>query len=502
VTGIVQRDGDQTSPSIWGERIVFLDDRNGGDLDVVLAGLDGVTVRDVTSGDAAAQGWPRIYGDYLAYRNPGEVVVELLGGARVFEPPLAAPGTGRLVLSSSVVAWEQDDAAGGTDVAWRRLADGAAGVTELRGGAGPQGAVAVSYDWVGWIDSDDPLGDSVHLVDTRNVARAATLRVPDHDPALGHDALVELSIWTSTPSLPPVIAVTVAPAGAADGVRQLVVVDAAGTVLARLDYESAKVNPHLFSDWVGFEDLTFTNSQVTLWRWTAPPDPLPELYIPSMTATEQRLHDLVVAGDWMKVVWAGREQGGDFDIYLGESDLPLDAGGGGSGSGDPASCDLPDDDAFAIVEVDRVTAKPSPWGTGLSLELPTNFLVCMDSVDVTSGWVAVGTRVVAAPGDFGVGEVHREARITVDAGQGAIGAVLAGKPGASLRMRLFVDGGDGNGASDGATCAERGDCPEPPTSFVRDASSSTCATAGGFGDALLLLFPAALLLGGRRRSRR
>ena len=206
VTPIVQLPADQTAPSLWGDRIVYLD-ATDGDLDVVLADLGGVTLGEITANDGVAQGWPRIFGDYVAYRNPGEVVVRGLGGELVMDP--VAPGTGKLVLSAGVVAWEEEDAFGSTDVAWRRLADGAAGVTEHRAGAGRQDSVAVSYDWIAWIDHDDAGGPAIRLANTAVQAEPISVRVPDHDPLAGQDTLVELSIWTATPSLPPSSSLTV-----------------------------------------------------------------------------------------------------------------------------------------------------------------------------------------------------------------------------------------------------------------------------------------------------
>jgi uncharacterized protein (TIGR03382 family) len=312
--------------------------------------------------------------------------------------------------------------------------------------------------------------------------------------------VVELALWTVAPLRPPMMAVTVAPAGGAPEDRQIVVLDADGTFRGRLDLPGEKVNPHLFGDFVGYEDLTFTNSQVRLWKWSSPPDPLPELHAPVLSASEQKLHDLVVVGKQLQVVWSDRQPLGDFDIYLFEADLPLDPGV------DPPSvavqCDDENPTVIAELEVTRLTAKPEPWGTDLTLLAATNVLVCLDAVDVTAGWVVAGTRVVAGPEDFGRGELHREARVALAAGEGGFGAVLAGKPGASLRMRLLLDAGGGGDGGSGTTCASRGDCPPAPAGLTKEAVPSGCATSGGYGTLVLLLLPAALLLSTRRRSRR
>lgn len=510
VRPIVEGPGNQTAPSISLGSIAYLDDASG-DVAVKVAPLLGGAPFTVepTGTDGVAQDWPRLSGNVVAYRNPDQVVVS--GAvARPFTVE-EAWGMGRTVLGPGVVGWEQLEAearTGDTDVAWRRLSDPEGAFQQLRGGAGRQGAIAAADDWIGWVDFAVPgtldaagvgsAAGELHVVNTGALAGEATFRVPNHG-VLGVDAVVELALWNPGRLGPPRMAVTVAPAGGAADDRQIVVLDSDGTFMARLSLPGKKVNPHLFGDFVGYEDLSFTNSQVRLWKWSAPPDPLPEIHAPDLSASEQKLHELVVSGR-LQVVWSDRKPLGDFDIYLFEADLPLDPDVDPPAV--PAQCDDANPTVIAELEVPRLTAKPEPLGTALTLLADTNVLVCLDAVDVTSAWVVAGTQVVAGPGDFGRGEQHREARLTLAAGQGGFGAVLAGKPGASIRMRLLVDAGENGDGASGSTCAATGDCPPPPKGLTKEAAPSGCASSGGYGTLTLLLLPAALLLSTRRRSRR
>jgi len=133
-------------------------------------------------------------------------------------------------------------------------------------------------------------------------------------------------------------------------------------------------------------------------------------------------------------------------------------------------------------------------------EAATPVLVCIDATDVTAAWVGVGSRVVASPADFDRETLSLEARLTVSAGDGRVGAVITGKPGCSLRVRVLADpGGNANGAGDQSTCSARGDCPPPPRGLV---SHFGCGTGGGAGSAAsLVLLAFAALRPARRRGR-
>lgn len=510
VRALVAGPGDQTAPSLSGGRLAYLDDADG-DVDVRVAAADGTFLFDVTAEDGRDQSWPRISGDVVAYREPDAVhVVNLADPGLSF----SVEGTGLeapIALGPLVVAWQQSDGVPGSaegDVAWRRLADGKAGVTVVRADAGDQRSVSVAWGWVGWLDFSFPgtPGDGVvpglasgaiRLLDTVD-GRELTVRVPNRTAGPAIDLLMELSIAAPGAGVPPTVAViaTIAEVAAED--RQVVVLDAAGGVLARLATAGEKLNPHLVGDWVGFEHRSLLNAQVFLWNWRAPLEPLPDLHAPRLSGAEQKLHDLELlstpAGEKLSAAWAERQAAGDYDLWGYEASLPLEPDL--DPPDEPANCDDADPVLLGELVALRLTGKPRPHAAPIAFDAPQNVLVCMDGLDVTAGGAAVGTKLVAGPEDFGRGEVHREARFAVAAGEGAIAALLAGKPGGSLRVRVLRDGELPPAVPpDVATCAADGTCRPPPPGLTKG-----CTSSGGAGGLALLLFPA-LLLERRRRGR-
>jgi hypothetical protein len=251
-------------------------------------------------------------------------------------------------------------------------------------------------------------------------------------------------------------------------------------------------------EWVGFEASDDQlKPQVTLWHYTDASG-APWLFLPSPTGSFQKLHDLLVTQQTVRVVWSD-DSSGDFDIYMFVAPVqdvlaPRTVVG-------PASCDS-GDTPIGQFTVTRAKAGPSVGGTLFTANAATPVLVCIATQGVTSGWIGVGSQVVAAPGDFGQGSLTREVRLTVGAGEGRAGASLEGGPGAELHVRIFADGGgSGNAASDLGTCGGRGDCPPAPSGLAKRGGLG-CSTSSGYGSLASLLLPAALLLAPRRRRSR
>lgn len=510
VRALVVAPGDQTAPSLSNGRLAYLDDADG-DVDVRVAAADGTFLFDVTAQDGRDQSWPRISGDVVAYREPDAIRVVNLADAGLSFSVLGTGEIAPLALGPVVVAWEQSDGLPGSvggDVAWRRLADGEDGVTVVQSAAGDQRSVSVAWGWVGWLDLSVPgtPGDgavpglaqgAIRLLDTVE-GRELTVRVPNRTAGPAIDLLRELSIAAPGAGVAPTVAVIGMIADGAAEDRQVVVLDAAGAELARLATGGEKINPHLVGDWVGFEDLSLVSPQVFLWNWRAPVEPRPDLHAPRLNGATQKLHDLELlstpAGEKLSAAWAEVQAAGDYDLWGYEASLPLEPDL--DPPDEPANCDDADPVLLGELVALRLTAKPKPYAAPITFDAPQNVLVCMDGVDVTAGGAAVGTQLVAGPEDFGRGEVHREARFSVAAGDGAIAAILAGKPGGSLRVRVLRDGElPPPVPPDLATCAADGTCQPPPPGLTKG-----CTSSGGAGGLALLLIPAAMLAL-RRRSR-
>lgn len=519
--------GNQTAPSLWGSRVAYLDDSLGPP-DVYVTELATSAVTRVTS-DGRAHGAPAINSGFLASRVDGAVELYLASSLAQYKS-IAAPGSGRTVLSSELVAWEQD-ASGGGDVGWYRVASAAPVVLSL---PGTQRAVAAYFDWVAYID--DSGAGAVHVVDTRD----GSDRVVFNGAAGTAGMLLDVSVWAANSLTAPLVAVSMGGVAA----TEIAVVDADGVEQQRLAIPGMKLNPHLRGDWVGFEDLSTGVSQVVLWnRLTS------RLFVPAPTGSLQILHDLMVTATSLSVVWADKAST-DFDVYALEVTLPLP---------DPpppviqpATCSdataivladitvIPDgrlrlhdrertgrcdhadrrhdeerDDGYHEANVHDdigggVTAESAlrrgAGGAYFRADAATPVLVCIDVDRIVSGWVGIGSRVVASPAELKSGVATLEARLVVQPGEGRAGAVVSGRPGGSLRVRVLSDpGGSGNGPSDGATCGARWDCPPPSAGLARHGHFG-CGSAGSAGSyTAILLVGLGFLVGAgplRRRPRR
>ncbi|MGB8931045.1 MAG: hypothetical protein WCC48_07340 [Anaeromyxobacteraceae bacterium] len=482
-TPIVTGPGDQTDPSLSGTFIAYLGSTARGTEIFIQSLAPGSTPGQQTFDDVD-QGPPHLVNLRYAFRSPGVVEVRDLTGAALSIVTGDGPFLGQTALSPSLVAWVEAGTDTGTDVGWQRFGDPLPPRTVLRD-PGDQHSISVTGDWIAYVD-----GGSVKLVNTA----ADTVQSFDV-PGTAED----VSIWSAV-GAPPRLAVLALPEGGDGTTKAIHVLDSTdGTLVASLTTPGLKVHPRLFDDWVGFEASDDQlKPQVTLWHF-ADASGTPWLFMPSPTGSYQKLHDLVVTTEIVQVVWSD-DSSGDFDIYMFEAPLqdvlaPPTAVG-------PASCDS---SATPIGQftVTRAKAGPSAGGTLFTANVATPVLLCIAAQDVTSGWIGAGSQVVAAPGDFGQGSLTREVRLTVGAGEGRVGAVLEGGPGAELRVRIFADGGgNGNVASDLGTCvAGSVGCPPAPAGLAKRGGLG-CSTSSGYASLASLLLPAALLLAPRRRRSR
>lgn len=494
---LVSAPGNQTAPSLRSGAVAYLDDLGVvGGLDAVrFTPLSGGAPRPVTD-NSAPHAWPRLGDGVVAYRSPDHVELVSLQDVYAALPPalpvpdrIFAKGMGRIALGQGFVAWEQEsnDPLNSTDVAWQPIGGAKwTGSPTVLAAKGRQGGVAAVGVWLAWIDFE--AGSVVHVRDTTGQSPERVLDLK----ALG--TVTEIALDASSVSgLPRLV---VASLSGAD--TRIDVVEGTLPPVATLQYPGAKVNPHLYGGWVGFEDLSTSVSQVVLWDWLGSAGGPPKRYLPWMSGTEQRLHDLVVSAG-VDVVWSQMTATLGFDIYRYYSDLPMEA----VLKAGPPTATCADPDPAAELTVTRGTGKPTPDGRSFPLNGATTLLVCMEASDATAAWVAAGEKVVAAPGDFGRGWVSREVRVAATAGRDydTVGAVVAGKPGSTLHVKVFLEsGGNGNGSS-GSTCGATGSCPPAPAGLARGGSFG-CSSAGAPASLVLLLLPAALLLAPRRRPRR
>lgn len=519
--------GDQTSPAMWGAELAYVQ-QTGAARDVFLANLadpkNPVITPISSSGDVV--GGPAINGSYLSYRRSGAVELFSLIAGRGYAT-ITAPGAGRSSLSTTIIAWDQD-AAGGSDVAWVPLGAGAPVILARQGA---QHAVAAAYGWIAFIDESD--SGSVHLLDTRFVNIADPLSLASSEARVyqgsssGVGKVLDVAIWAADPVSIPRLAVTV-DAGVAGA--DIVIVDPAMAAPVSLGVVGGKLNAHLLDGWVAYEDLSTGISQVRLWEWSTG-----RLFYAAMTGAPQTLNFLVAADAVLEALWTA-EGVADLDIFEFSLALPLPPPPG------PGSDGVTCADAGAVVLADfTVTAGGRPdvdlevtrdvraggddhgddgwhvretgshderwhseraWRSfgfaSFDAPSPRRVLFCIDAVDVASAWIGVGSEVVAAPADFRMGVLSLQAGLTVAAGDGRVGAVVIARPGGSLRVRVLDDpAGDLNGPPLGSTCAQHGNCPPPPGGIL---SKFGCGSSGGAGDLASLLLTG--LVAGRPMRRR
>jgi hypothetical protein len=490
-TPLVTGAGDQTAPSLSGNFLAYLG-TVGGKSDIFLLTLEPVGEPSQKTTDGGLKGPPELVGLRYAFRIPNSVeIYDLMGDVQHVDIDDGG-SLGQTALSDSLVAWVEATGDTGTNVGWQRFPTGPEIPPKVvLAYSGDQHSLSVAGDWLAFVD------DGVAKLVNTSVSSE-----PRSFPVAG--TAVDVSLWVDGEQAR--LAVLAVPTGG-DGTSKVIHVLDRDDAARHWALETAgdKVNPHLYADWVGFEASTEQIAPaVTLWHFTDDGGE-PWLFRPWPTGSYQLLHDFVVAEGKVRVAWADKASGADdFDIYKFEAPLAdvLAPRAGGA-----TSCET---DALPIgrFTITRTTKSPTAGGSWLNLpnQAATPVLVCLEAAGVTAGWVGVGSQVVAAPGDFGQGALEREVRLTLAPGEGRAGAVIAGGPGATLSVKVYVandGGGDGNGGSDSATCAATGECPPAPPGLSKGASGPfSCATAGGYASLAMLLLPAAALLAPRRRRSR
>ncbi|HET9553279.1 MAG TPA: hypothetical protein VFP50_09955 [Anaeromyxobacteraceae bacterium] len=456
---VVTGPGDQSAPSVSGPRLAYTDD-SSGTRQVWVHDLATGAATQLSSG-AVDHGAPDLDRTTVAFTGPDglHLMAADTGAHLAFVP---ATGAAHPSLSPQLVAWEQAGP-GGRDVAFMPLGTVA---PQVIAGAGDEHAPSASYGWIAWLDES-----GAGAIRLRDAAGAVTT------PFAGRAGKV--SLWASSPLASPLLAAVVT--GAA-GDPDLVVLDATGE-RARLARPGEQRNPTLFGEWVGFEDLSTGVSQVGIWQWSTG-----RVVFPSPSSSDQVLNDVAVEQSQLRVAWADA-RAGNLDVYLFTAALPLPDLPPGQ-----ATCDDPVAPVLADLTVHRTEGRSLTGSARFGVSKETATLVCIDAAHVSSAWVALDCDELATPGDFDPHVRHLEARRTLAAGDHVAGALVLGKPGASLRVRVLADGWTAPARSG---CLSGVDCP---------LSSATprglgCAT-GGAGGVLALLAPLLLLARSRRRSRR
>jgi hypothetical protein len=375
-----------------------------------------------------------------------DIVSGLLSAAAPWPAMQSNPG-----LSRRLAAWE--DSRLGNAVIWVR--DLQKGGDRAVTGPGPQAKPRVSGALVVYVDLADNRSIKVHDVDT-----GATVLVhpgPAESASVdGVQGVVALSSLSTDPGNIEVHAVS-------------------GGLIAALDMPGAQVNPRVSGEWVAFEDLSTGTSRVILWNWM-----LGALYAPPAVNSIQRLNDL----EWPRVVYSD-DRNGDYDVFMyetafvpppppdggtdggtdggadggidggadggidGGADGGIDGGvdggidggvdGGHDGGPVPASCGDANATVLADLLVDRVWKRPDAANVEFRVPRETHVLVCIDPDRVSSAWVLLDDEAIATPRDFNHHVTHLERRREVEEGTNRVGAVIAGKPGASIRVRVLLD---------------------------------------------------------------
>jgi hypothetical protein len=119
----------------------------------------------------------------------------------------------------------------------------------------------------------------------------------------------------------------------------------------------------------------------------------------------------------------------------------VDGGVDGGFDGGPggAGCDDPNATVLAELFVERARKEPDAATLVFRVLREAYVLVCIDPDRVSSAWVLLDDEAIATPRDFNPNVTHLERRREVEEGANRVGAVIAGKPGASIRVRVLLD---------------------------------------------------------------
>ena len=454
---------------------------------------------------------PAVADDLLVYVDEGPfgprrgnvVLMSITQGSSVQVSPFAAY-QGAPAVSARLVAWEDDrSATTGRDV---RVHDVLMGGEWSITGAGSQHGPRASGTLVSYLD------DAAGAVEVYDLATGLTTVAY---PAQAVFADVDGS------------AVVVQTLGG-----DVEVWSTDGRPLAALALPGLQSNPHLSGDWVAFQDYSTLVSRVIVWNWKSG-----DLYAPPAGTSTQTLNDVA----WPRVAYVDdRTLATREDIYLydtsadggtdggadggtdggvdggpdggtdggadggvdggtdGGADGGVDGGAdggvdGGADGGAPARCDDPSAVPLSQIDVLRENAGPDARNIEFTSKVEIPVLVCVDAQEVSSAWVLLDDEAVARPNDFNMNVVHVERRRSVPAGPNRLGALVAGKPGARLAVRLLPDPAGGPAPVAGA--ALKG--PGPPRA---DPMPAQGCSGGAAGLGALVPLAAWLLAPRRRRS--
>ncbi|HET6922625.1 MAG TPA: hypothetical protein VFI16_05705 [Anaeromyxobacteraceae bacterium] len=399
---------------------------------------------------AADQFSPAVAGDLLVYLDEGlfgprrgnVILLSLTDGLPPSPVSCFAAFQGSPAVSDSLVAWEDERGADRDVWVHDLLRGGEWSIT----GAGFQHTPRTSGTLVSYLD------DAEGAVKVYDLARPAGEKTTVAYPGLAAFADVD---------------------GAAVAVQtlggDLEVWSTDGRPLAALALPGLQANPHISGDWVAFEDSSTQVSRVIVWNWRTG-----DLYAPPAGTSSQTLNDI----SWPRVAYVddrsqitGRKTGRDIFLYDtsvdgvdggidGGVDGGIDGGvdggvdggddggtdggtDGGVDGGSPRDCDDTSVAPLAELRVLREGGGPDAVNLAFTAEAEVPALACIDARDVSSAWVLLDDEAVARPNDFSQQVVHLERRRSVVAGPNRLGAIIAGKPGSSLAVKLLPDPGGG-----------------------------------------------------------
>jgi hypothetical protein len=516
--GIVVKVGDQVEPALSGSFVAYTD-RAQEPTEVwycrLQKGLTCPAFRVPASPGSPYppnQYAPAVAGDVLVYVDEGQYGPRRGNVVRVsitqgYSAPVSSVDAAqrRPAVSDRLVAWEDDrDAATGSDI------------------------------WV----HDDLLGGewSITGPGTQRVPRASGTLVSYLDDAAGAVKVYDLTTGTTTVAFP-------APAVFADVDGTAVVVETlagnvevwptdvrstSGRPLAALVLQDQQSNPHISGDWVAFEDVSTLARRIIVWNWKTG-----DLFAPPAGTSSQTLNDI----SWPRVVYVDdRNKATGADIYLfdtradggtqggghgcrggdgddhggghggghgckgGDGDDDGDGHGckdGGAGGGTPRGCDDARAVPMAEFRVVRERGGPDAVNLEFTAEAEVPVLACIDACGVSSAWVLLDDEALARPNDFNMRVVHVERRRSVAAGPNRLGALIAGRPGAWLAVRLIPDPAGGPAPVAGAAL----ETPTPGAASLQAQPGPAQGCSGGAAG-LAAALPLGAWMLRRRRPRR
>lgn len=434
---LVADPGDQTSPSIDGQFVVYSGPGPSGALEVLLYNTL-LGTKQVIAGGPGDSFDPDVSFSAAIYRGPAGISIELWQtDQHLRAPPPGGDGpVSAPTIGTSAAAWETGRE-GARDIRVRRWTEGRELTIPAPNGGEPVGdqhAPAAWADLVAYVDGADREG--VWLYDSAVGSFARICEGTATGVSVGSDAGETF--------------VAVARA-TAEHDQDVEVWDVHGGLspVAALRVPGVQRNPHLSGTWVAFEDVSTPFSQVVLWNWRTG-----LVFLPHPSETQQQLNDLtLLAGEEVRVVFEDSlslATGRDIALYLLDiaplvddgqpSDYPIEPEPPPT---EPARCDgaaRP----LATLSLGRAEGAPQAGEVAFRGEVPPRaralpVLVCIDADRVSAAWVTLDDEAIARPSDFNPAVVHLEARGEVDGGTGRISAVIAGKPGAALDVRVFAD---------------------------------------------------------------